>query len=505
MSKKIAIIDLGSNSVRMLLMKVFDDGSYKMLDEVKDMVRLSQGMGEENTLKPVPIKRTMNTLNLFKKLIQVHQADQVIPIATAAVRNAANQELFLDKVKMETGFDFRVASGEEEARYGYLGVINTMRVESGVMIDIGGASTEVAWFEDRQLKKAVSFPFGAVNLTEQFLGKETITPEKVKKVEQYVKKNLAELDWLKPLKGYPVVGLGGTIRTLAKMNKHKIGYPLESLHNYQMRFDEVEEHYQQLTKGTVEEIRQIPGVNKDRSDIIAAGVAPLRALLKTLDSGKLMISGNGLREGVFYEQYLKETGNNGEFVTDVTFHSVDNILKNFEMNLEHCHHVKKLALSLFDQTREIHGLGAAERRLLAVGALLHDVGMYIDYYNHHKHGFYLALNARLNGLRNRERLMCAYLVGMHRSLDLKEDWKQYDMLINEKDMEIIQKLSLFVRIAEKLDRSETGSVQDVTCYLTETDVQIMVKTTNSPELEIITAMTFSKDFKKLFGRKLYIV
>lgn len=505
MNQKIAIIDLGSNSIRMLLMKVSDDGSYKMLDEVKDMVRLSQGMGAESTLKPVPIKRTMNTLNMFKKLLQVHQPDLVIPIATAAVRNAANQTLFLEKVKSETGFDFRVASGEEEARYGYLGVINTMRVDDGVMIDIGGASTEVGWIEGRQLKAAVSFPFGAVTLTESFLGKETISPEKVKKVEHYVKKHLEELTWLKSLKGYPVIGLGGTIRTLAKMNKHKIGYPLESLHNYQMRMDEVEEHYQQITRSTLEEIRQIPGINKDRSDIIAAGVAPLHALMKTLAADKLMISGNGLREGVFYEQYQTKTGHSGELVEDVTFHSVDNTLKNFEMNLDHCHHVKKLALALFDQTRELHGLGAKERRLLAVGALLHDVGMHIDYYNHHKHGFYLTLNARLNGLRNRERVMCAYIVGMHRETGLKEDWKQYSMLMDERDMEIIRKISLFVRIAEKLDRSETASIHDLTCYITEEDVQVMVHTTHSSELEIISAMTFTKEFKKLFNRKLYIV
>ena len=505
MNQKVAIIDLGSNSVRMLLMKLNADGSYKMLDQVKDMVRLSEGMGEENTLKPLPMKRTMNTLKLFKKLIQVHQADHVIPIATAAVRKAGNQALFLEKVRAETGFDFRVATGEEEAWYGYMGVINTMKVNSAVMIDIGGASTEVAWIENRQLKKAVSFPFGAVTLTEAFLGKEAITPEKVKKVEQYVKKHLDTLEWLKPLKGYPVVGLGGTIRTLAKMNKYKIGYPLDSLHNYQMRDDEVEAHYHQVTRGTLAEIRLIPGVNKDRSDIVAAGVTPLWALMKNIGAKKLMVSGNGLREGVFYEHYLKETRHQGSLIEEVTFHSVDNTLKNFEMNLNHCHHVKKLALALFDQTRQLHGLGDAERRLLAVGALLHDVGMYIDYYNHHKHGFYLSLNARLNGLRNRERVICAFIVGMHREANLKEDWQAYRMLIDDKDLEIIRKLSLFVQIAEKLDRSETASVQDLVCYVSDHDVQVLVKTTNSPELEITTAMAFQKDFKKLFGRKLYIV
>ncbi len=503
--KKIAIIDLGSNSVRMLLMKVNQDGSYKMLDEVKDMVRLSQGMGDENMLKPLPIKRTMNTLNLFRKLIQVHQADQIIPIATAAVRNAANQELFIQKVKVETGFDFRVASGEEEAYYGYLGFINTMRVDAGVMIDIGGASTEIGWIENRKLKKAVSLPFGAVTLTEKFFGREDISTEKIKKLQHFIKKQLEPLEWLKPLKGYPVIGMGGTIRTLAKMNKHVIGYPLESLHNYQMESDEVEAACQQLNIGTLTEIRQIPGINKDRSDIITAGVAPLHVLMKKLEAPKLMISGNGLREGVFFEQYLKETGYPGKILDEVTFHSVDNVLKNFEMNLDHCHHVRKLALALFDQTTELHGLGKEERRLLSVASLLHDIGMYIDYYNHHKHGFYLALNARLNGLRNRERVMCAYIVGMHRESDLKEDWHAYQMLIDENDLEIIRKLSIFLRIAEKLDRSEYASVEDLVCYISDEDVQVMVKTNNTPDLEIATAMTFQKDFKKMFGRKLYIV
>ncbi|RQD68893.1 MAG: exopolyphosphatase [Tindallia sp. MSAO_Bac2] len=505
MDKKIAIIDLGSNSIRMLLMKVYADGSYKMLDQVKDMVRLSEGMGEERTLKPMPIKRTMNTLKLFRKLIQVHRTDYVIPVATAAVRGAKNQKQFLEKVEAETGFQFRVISGEEEAYYGYMGVINTLPVERGITIDIGGASTEIGWIEKNQLKEAVSLDFGAVTLTEKYIGRETISPEKVAKVEACITKELEKLEWLKALKHYPVIGLGGTIRTLAKMDKHKIGYPLESLHNYQMTFDEVEEAYSKVTRGTVPEIKKLPGINKDRADIIAAGLAPVHALMKRMKTEKLVISGNGLREGVFFEQYLKEIDYPKPVLEDVLFHSADNIIKNFGMNEKHCHRVKKLALALFDQTSELHGMGENERKLLAVAALLHDLGMCIDYYNHHKHGFYLALNVRINGLRNRERVMVAYLVGSHRESNLKEDWKQFDMLIKEADMEKVEKMSIFLKIAEKLDRSEYGSVEDLVCYITEEDVQVMVKSENAPELEVTSAMTFSKEFKKMYHRKLFIV
>ncbi|SFH99537.1 Ppx/GppA phosphatase [Tindallia magadiensis] len=505
MNKKIAVIDLGSNSIRMLLMKVYEDGSYKMLDQVKDMVRLSEGMGEERTLKPLPIKRTMKTLKLFRRLLQVHQTDYVIPVATAAVRSAVNQKMFLEKVEAETGFQFRVITGEEEAYYGYMGVINTLPVERGITIDIGGASTEIGWIEKGRLKESVSLDFGAVTLTEKYIGRENISEEKVQEVEACVEKELEKLEWLTSLKHYPVVGLGGTIRTLAKMDKHKIGYPLESLHNYQMTFAEVEDAYGKVTTGTVPEIRKLPGINKDRADIIAAGLAPVHAIMKKLKTDQLVISGHGVREGVFFEQYLKEIQYPKPVLEDVLFHSADNIIKNFGMNEKHCHRVKKLALALFDQTMELHKMGKKERKLLAVAALFHDLGMSIDYYNHHKHGFYLALNVRVNGLRNYERVMVAFLVGSHRESNLKEDWKQFDMLVKEEDMEKVEKLSLFLKIAEKLDRSEYGSVEDLACYVTKEDVQIMVKAEDPPELEVTSAMTYQKEFKKMYHRKLIIV
>jgi len=502
--KKIAIIDMGSNSIRMLIMKIYEDGSYKMADHGKEMVRLSENMGIEMLLKPEPIQRTLHTLNFFKRLIESHHVDCIYPFATAAVRNAGNKRDFLCKIKAETGFNFQIISGEKEAYYDYLGVINTIQIDDCVIIDIGGGSTELVWVRDRELKEAVSLPYGAVTLTERFIGKDKYSVEKAEKIQRFMMEQLKSVKWLKIVKKLPLVGLGGSIRTLAKIDRKRIGFPLESLHNYQMTTKEVNNAYERVLKAEDEERKKIPGVGKERADIIVGGLAPVKALMDYMKTDKLIISGNGLREGVFYEHYLEEFGGGNGRVSDVLYHSVENILHNYEVNVKHAAHVQKLALSIFDQTTSIHKMGEEERKLLSVSSLLHDIGLYVDYYNHHRHGFYLVLNSRINGLRNRELVMCAFIVGMHRNLEFKIDWKAYDMLLDRKDYKTICQLAVFLRISEILDRNESGSVDNVLCRLIYKQVQMWVKASNPAELEMSAAMKSEKDFEKLFRRKLSI-
>ncbi len=503
MGNKLAIIDLGSNSARMIIMKVYEDGSYKMLDQVKEMVRLSEGMGETMTLRPRAIKRTIDGLRLFKKLIEIHEVDQVRLIATAAVRNAQNQQFFLEKVRTETGLEFQVITGEREAYYGYLGVINTIDIADCIIIDVGGASTELTLVENRRFKESISFPFGAVLLSEVFLEKDKISPGKLKKLEEYILEKLKTVPWLSKNSHLPVVGLGGTARTFGKIDKNQIGFPLSSLHNYRLVAKEVYNIYSRVAKADLRQRRAITGINKERADIIVGGMVPIKMLMQYLKAKELIISGNGLREGVFFEQYLKSKQN--RILENVLFHSVNNTLKNYHANLKHSYHVQKLALMIFDQTKELHQLGAGERKLLAVGALLHDIGTYVDYYNYHKHGFYLVLNSRLNGLRNRELVLCALIVALHRELEYKGDWRQFQMLIDQKDYEMIKKLSLLVHIAEKLDRSEHGSIEKVECIMKEDTLQLKLKAKAPPDLEIAAALKCKRAFKKYFQKKLAIV
>ncbi len=504
MSEKFAIIDLGSNSVRTIIMKIYNNGSYKMVDQAKEMVRLSENMGPEMTLKPKPIKRTLYTLKLFKKIIDAHKVDKVLCVATAAVRSAKNKDFFIKKVKEETGFEVNVISGEQEAYYDYLGVINTIDINDCILIDIGGASTEIAWIKNRKLKKAISLPYGAVLLTEQFLKEDFKSIERIRKLEEFICGEIEKIRWLKKLKRIPVVGLGGTIRTIAKIDKKKIKFPFQSLHNYQITKDEVLYAYNKVSSKKVKKIKKIKGVKKTRADIITAGLAPIKCLMDCVKTKKLIISGNGLREGIFFENYFKTLNKETKIVDDVLKSSIYNNLRIYDVNVKHAEHVKNLALSLFDQTEKLHGFGKKERKLLEVGAMFHDVGKYVDYYNHHRHGFYLTLNSRIYGLRNRELTICAFLVGRHRDTSLKESWKKYKMLIDKNDYKMIKKLSLFLKIAEMLDRGEYEIIEGVDCEVLSDCVIMKVKSIGDADLEIYNVNKFKKDFKKRLKRELCI-
>ncbi len=260
--ERYAIIDLGSNSVRMNIVHVNKDGSYTLLDQAKEMVRLSEDMGDEKTLKPEPMRRTIEALKLLKKLSIAYEADHVFALATAAVRVAENQDEFLNMVKNEVGFDFIVLSGEEEAYYDYIGVINTIDIDNCLIVDIGGGSTELIWVENREHRASVSLPIGSVVLTENYVnsGKKGLD-----NAVSAIKTLFKEIPWLKNLKGIPVVGLGGVIRTLAKVDRYQNDLQSLYLHNYRIPRKFCDRMFNKIVTSEPTELAKVNGINKKKS------------------------------------------------------------------------------------------------------------------------------------------------------------------------------------------------------------------------------------------------
>jgi len=498
---KQAIIDLGSNSVRIIIMEIFGDGSYKLVDEGKETVRLSEGMGEKNILTEASIELCIETLITFKQLMESHRVKEAHLVATAAVRKASNQSYFLDRIRKATGLSFTVISGEMEAYYAYLGVINTISIKDCLIIDIGGGSTELIWVQDRGLKEAISLPFGAITLTEALSRGDGNSSSMLRRIEKDIKRKIMSVAWIDQVEGLPIVGIGGTIRTLGKISKRKSGIPLPSLHNYHMRLTEVIKIYDKVMKSSLKERRRIPGIGRERSDIIAGGLIPIKILSDELKAKEMIISGKGLREGIFYHNYFKDSV---KVVDNAINHSINNLLLLYKANLEHSRQVTRLALSIFDQTTGLHRLDNDSRRLLEVAAQIHDIGSYIDYNNHPQHGFYLVLNSDLNGLSNKELIMVAYIVAMHED-DSKDDWKTYRALVAREDYAVILSLSKILIIAEGLDRGENGAVRHVQCNITSKAVEIQLEEEGNCLLEKTTSGKYAKELKKLFNKKLYIV
>lgn len=501
--ERYGVIDLGSNSVRLNIVQVYDNGAYNLLDQAKVMVRLSENLHVDHMLKLEPMERTIDAIKLFTKLLAAYDVKCVIAVATAAVRMALNGPMFLEEIKEKTGVHFQIISGHEEAYYDYLGAVNSLSLDNYVMIDIGGGSTELALVENRQLMASVSLPFGSVILTEAFM-KQGDRTKSIEQIEDFVYEEMRNLTWLKKAKGYPVVGMGGVVRTIGKIDKNKKQYPAISLHNYQMSKKDTFGIIKKLCELEPLEIAQMPGASKERSDILGPGVIPLKILMELIKSSGFVVSGNGLRDGLFYETYFKLKGK-PVILPNVLSHSLENVMKRYNINMAHSIHVAKLSLELFDALVSVHDFTANERKLLYVASMLHDIGMYIEYYNHQKHGFYLTLNSRIYGLNNEDTIMSAFLVALHREDKFKGDLEPYRQIVDKSQLERLRKLSLLLRMAEKLDRSESQVVTSVKLKVRSGVAHIQLKTREDAELERMATVQFQKEFEAYYGLKLNLL
>ena len=292
---RVAIIDLGSNSIRMNVIDV-EGNNAVVLENVRTIVRLSEGMGEEKLIRQNAVDRTLAVLKDFKKIIDDMAVDEVRAIATAALRSAKNSELFTVPAS-EIGIEFEIISGEREAYYDYLGVVNTLPVSDCMIVDIGGASTELIYVKDGKNTEMVSIPMAAVNITEKYFSG-TVADDKELDfaVEQFADR-LREVDWLKNVSDVNIVGIGGTIRALAKMQN----IADEEVHGFTMSKELTFDKIYELVKMPIEARASIDGIGNGRADIILGGVVPLLAIMDYINSPKLISCVSSLREGVMYD------------------------------------------------------------------------------------------------------------------------------------------------------------------------------------------------------------
>ena len=207
--QRIAIIDIGSNSARLVISHIYKNGSYNMVYNQKEALRLSQKVDAKNQLTEEAFTSTIETMKSFAYMCNIYRADKIIAVATAAIRNASNGSELVDKVAAETGIQLHIISGNTEAYISYLGVINTLDVKDGIIFDLGGGSTELILFKNRQIMDSVSLPFGAVNTTGMFNTRNEMPPNVYSDVSFFIMSRLAQYPWLKQ-QGLPLIGVGGT-------------------------------------------------------------------------------------------------------------------------------------------------------------------------------------------------------------------------------------------------------------------------------------------------------
>ena len=503
--ERIGIIDLGSNSARLVIVEMLGDGHFIVIDQLKESVRLGKDMERDGFLKPTRVAETIKTLRMFRKLCDAYQIERIIAVATAAVRRAKNQRSFLDEVAANCGIKLRVLSAEEEATYVYKGVINTMDVPKGIILEIGGGSTKIVYYNRRNLLAYETLPFGSVTLSELFGGEGVSPEEAAEKTEEFFTEQLKQFEWMQNIDPETqLIGVGGSFRTVAKISKMIRKCPLSLIHNYVIPEEEYAEIYGKIRGMGLDSKKRIRGVASSRADILPAAMSIINAFMKYLKFDKFTVSACGLREGIMFNYAMPLTVEKP--ISDVLGYSLNTLIKYYRCNIKHVEHTVNLSVQLFKQLRVLHKFPRQYLRILKVAATLHDSGETVKYYDYHKHSAYIILNSHLYGISHREIVLAALVCVAHKSDDFNlGDWIKYKDYISEEDVDAIKKLGVMLRIAESFDRSMSGCIIGLNCDVLGDSVIMKTEVDGDASLEIKDALNCSADFKRIFHKNLEIL
>jgi exopolyphosphatase/guanosine-5'-triphosphate,3'-diphosphate pyrophosphatase len=507
--KILAFIDIGTNSIRLILVRLNPNHSYTVLRQEKEVVRLGENEFRSNQLQPEAIGRAVLVCKKFTELAKSFGAGEIIAVATSAAREAKNQAEFLERLKNQAKLEVRVIPGKEEARLIYLGVSSGVHIgkRKAIFIDIGGGSTEIAIGDQFQQYYVDSFELGAIRLTAMFIKDGGIAPvpqDEYARMKLYIKKRIFKTaQFMKSARIECAFGSSGTIINLAEiaMNMRE---RCEVGRKPVLCYKDLRKVVSILCTLSLDERKKIPGINPERADIIVGGAAILETIMEEFGLLEITVSDRGIVHGMLMDYLSRHQGFPQFQEMSVREMSVLQLGRSCNINERHAKAVISLALQLFDSSRRIglHDLGERERELLKYSAFLHDIGGFISFKSHHLHSQYIIGNTELLGFDQVEINIMANVARYHRK-KLPKRIDQALAELDERSVNTIIVLSMLLRLAEKLDRSHT-------CLIKKTEfagkdrskVALTIWPEGSCELEVWGVESTMKAFEKIFRRKL---
>lgn len=531
--RRIAAIDIGTNSIRLIVAEADSSGSYRILDDEKEITRLGKGLHATGRMDPAAVEHTAVAVARMKSIALGYGAEEIRVVGTAAAREAKNSDLLHRKLLERAGVKMQVITGEQEALLAYRSAANAFDLAAApaLVIDIGGGSTEMVLSaavrpgaEDRRaglgggaIEHVFTVPVGAVRLTEMFGGPEAAGGKRFEDMRRYVKRLLKEQVGRPPLLPQTVVGTGGTLTTLgAMLMLRELGPSGDGLFSGGVQGSEVaraelKHLLDYIRKVPIKDRTKVPGLSADRADIIVAGLVIVDAVLKRFGANRLRVHEGGIRDGLLLAMVQQPEGQGGNGDRPDPMKAVRRFAKACGYEAGHARHVCGLALEIFDQMAEAGrraGIGRGkwggmafddrERLLLEAAALLHDVGYLINYAQHHKHSYHLIVHADLPGLTTREVQVVANVARYHRAAEPKEKHRNFAGL-DEADKQLVRGLSAVLRIADGLDRTHMQSVRGVRIRISGESAHFVADAAEEPAVDLWGAVRKSGLFKSTFG------
>jgi len=456
--KYYSIIDIGSNTMRLVIYERENSGRLQEIENVKSVARLKNHITTDNRLSDEGISRLLSVLKSFKEVIRTHNLTDFICVGTAALRQAQNRVDIWKIVKEEIGWDMRILSEKEEAYYGYLSVVNSTTVTEGITVDIGGGSTEITYFKDRILQHSHSFPFGALTL-KSFFKRNKPSDKEFMKLHNYLSEQFGKLDWIKK-KRVPLIGIGGSARNMAQIDQNSKKYPLAGLHQYEMHDNDIAKISNYLSSLPSDELEKVEGLSKDRADTILPAIEVFYALYQTIQAKNFILSRKGLRDGIFYEKLSPGEDNN--LYEDVLKDSFDELMYEYNMDREQVAHVQSLAKKLLTELQDkgIGNLTSMDWKLLKQACSVYNLGEYIDSESSAQHTFYLLANRTIDGLMHIDRLKLALIASYKNKTIFKQFIHPYKHWFLKPERKKLPRLGAILKFCYAMDTTKRRVIDD---------------------------------------------
>jgi exopolyphosphatase / guanosine-5'-triphosphate,3'-diphosphate pyrophosphatase len=496
-----AAVDIGSNSVRMMAAEV-GQGPTRILAQDRQVTRLGESVFRSGKISEEALVFLCAQLARMSAIYNNLDVRGVRAVATSAVRDASNQQEFLQRTSETLKTNVEIISGPEEARLIHLGVEARWPrpKERTWIIDVGGGSAEFIISQGGQMIDAVSKPLGAVRLTEVFLKTDPPREEELNRLDRYITEKLSSFHKLHGAESFDrAIATSATAAAIVSAINQVARSKRDEADRQRASIAQIRELNARLIESDLNARRKITGIGPKRAEIITAGTAVFLRALEMFDHRSLYYCSAGVRDGIIADLAARGVGRELSQLSREQRAVVESMAKRYGVNLRHARHVACLGLRLFEMLPDIHQLPAGAGKLLEAAAYLHDVGHFVSGTGHHKHSAYLVANSDLPGFTNKERLTIAALCRFHRKSMPQARHTHFQMLDSD-SKRVVLNLAPLLRMADALDRGQEQKVRDIASVAKDGAVNLMLQSESDADLEIWAANEAAKAFREVYAK-----
>ena len=503
--EKLAIIDLGCSKIDLIIASYSPEGNFVIEYEKSENVHLIEDFDGEAMLRTSKSNEAISVLKTYKVLCGVKRVSNIIVYTTECIKNLKNYRSFVDEVYNNVGFKVSILSQDEELSALYTGIINSLDIPKGVIVNISGDCVRFVQYNRRNILNKAEIMLGTYEIA-KIMEQEKNTEKALNLMKEKFLEQLRGIDWLKSVEDeFAFIGTGNAFFSSGILARKIRKYPVDLPHNYELSFDEYKKVFDLIKTFEIDKTKRIKGVSGDRADVFASGVAIIGALFEVLNNRTCVLSARGMKEGFIYSNI--PAINLDKPIPDILGFSLDSIEEYYDAPMmQTAKHICDLSLILFRQLKVLHKLPRNYIKVLRIASTLYACGKRISFYNYERNSFEIVLNSDILGATHREIVLAAFVCASQNLNDFSlAEWIKYKDLLVDEDLDAMRKLALIVRLAKALDFSGRAIVQDISCDILGDSVIMKTIITMNADIEIKEALRSASDFKKVYKKSLEVL